>query len=145
MNGEAELHQVQRISRAFDAVRSVSFPQFRTWETIPDEWVEQHPYAFESVDSEAVLYLLPRFMRYVLGTFRKEPQSTVYINLLFALREYGKCKNRELTRVNVRYRMTQSQVAAVLGFLKHLRYNQPANVDEEELDRIIRSWRRQTC
>jgi len=80
-------------------------------------------------------------MCYVLRTFRQNPQSRVYIQLLFSLNEYAKCKNVEIKHLNLKYKLHHQQLSSVIEFLKHIRYNQPANIDSDEIDKIITHWK----
>jgi hypothetical protein len=134
---QSEERLINKISNSFSDVNIES--EYQSWMQIPDNWIENNVYVFEeanNVDKE-IFYYLPAYMRYVLKTFRKNSQSMVYLKTLDTLSEYGKCKHE----LGVKYMLNNSQLKAVREFLKHLRYNQPANIDIEQLDRIIKNWK----
>lgn len=116
---EAENIIINKIKRAFAFSSSLSH-----------EAIESNPYKLEEGTPEEFRESLPSFMIYVLRSFREEPQSTVYMQLLFNLNEYSKSKSLQVIFNN-------EQQTAILAFLQHLLHNQPANIDEEEIQKII--------
>jgi len=113
---------------------------FEPGEAISDEWITSNEYIFEEVNAEEALKYLPFYLVYVLKTFRGDPQSMVYMQVLWALNEYSKCKDESNTYLGLWFLLTKEQKSSVMAFLEHLLHNQPANIDATEIQKIIKRW-----
>ncbi|WP_428241623.1 DUF6714 family protein [Gynuella sp.] len=122
----AELIIIQKIRAAF------SIPQ-----DISDEWITRNTYIFETVDAKEAINYLPIFMIWVLNNHRANPQSSAYIHLLQALNEYSKCKRNNNPHLNLWHQLNKQQKAVVRAFLKHLLENQSANIDRQDIQKIL--------
>lgn len=136
---QSEEKIINQISDSFSDINIEG--EYQSWMQILDNWIENNEYIFEEVNSDKAIFYLPAYMIYVLKTFRENHQSMVYLKTLEALSEYGKCKNKELSYLNVKYILNDAQLKSVRAFLKHLRYNQPANIDIEWIVKIINNWK----
>ena len=111
---------VNKINTAFDVER---YPD--------NHWISENPYIFEEIAEDEATNYIGAYMVYVLNDFRKNPDSVVYMNLIFSLNEYSKSKSGLWLSLNI------PQRTSVLAFLQHLLHNQPANIDAEEILKII--------
>lgn len=116
------------------------YSAFPSRETMSDDFIESNPYLLEESSPQEARSYLPSFMTYVLKNFRQDPQSMVYLQLLFNLNEYSKCKNPDNLNLNLWFILSPAQQKAVLAFLSHLLHNQPTNFDSAGLGKIIRRW-----
>jgi len=106
-----------------------------------DEWILSNPYIFEEISVSQAISYLPAYMIFVLRNMRNDPQSVVYMQLLFTLNEYSKCKDPDNLDLGLWFLLNKSQKHAVMAFLGHILHNQHANIDEEELRIIINRWK----
>ena len=128
---EAENIIIQKIEEAFPLR-----------DKLTDEEIESNPYLLEESTTKESIAYLPTLMIYVLNNFRSDPQSMVYIQLIFALNEYSKIKSSNEQNIWLTLRTLQQK--AILAFLGHLHHNQPANIDSDELHKIINRWKNDT-
>jgi hypothetical protein len=105
-----------------------------------DEWIESNPYIFEKISASEAKEYIPAFMVFVLNNMRSDPDSMVYLQLLYAFNNYSKCKSPDNTSQGVWFLLSKQQKNAVLAFLGHLLHNQPINIDKRELNKIINRW-----
>jgi len=113
---------------------------FELGKALTDEWITSNEYIFEEVDAEEAVKYLPSYMVYVLKTFRSDPQSMIYMQVLWALNEYSKCKDASNSYLGLWFLLTKEQRLAVMAFLEHLFHNQPVNIDADEIQKIIKRW-----
>jgi len=116
----------------------IAFPEFRV---LSDQEIESNPYVLETAPKTQLPNYLVAFMVYVLSSFRNVGITQVYDQLLYNLNEYSKCKNPESENWGVWFKLEQNQRHAILAFLGHMLHNQKANIDVEELQKIIGRWR----
>ncbi len=113
---------------------------FSAPKNLTDNWIESNPYIFEELtDSEAKEYI-PGFMVFVLKNMNSTPGSNVYVQLLNALNNFSKCKHPP----GLWFSLSTKEKSSVLAFLGHLLHNQPANIDEQLLIKIISRWQQVT-
>ena len=113
---------------------------FESEESIPDEWITSNEYIFEEVYAKEAKKYLPFYMVYVLKSFRSNPQSMVYMQVLWALNEYSKCKDESDTYLGLWFLFTKEQKSSLMAFLEHMLHNQPANIDASDIQKIIKRW-----
>jgi hypothetical protein len=79
-------------------------------------------------------------MVFVLNNMRSAPDSMVYLQLLYTLNNYSKCKSPGNLSQGFWFLLSKKQKNAVLAFLGHLLHNQPINLDTRELNKVISRW-----
>lgn len=126
--------------KAEEIIINKIFCAFGSREALSDEWIISNEYIFEEVNAEEAVKYLPSYMVYVLRTFRSNTQSMVYMQVLWALNEYSKCKDKSNTYLGLWFLLSKEQRASVMAFLEHLLHNQPANVDAAEIRKIVKRW-----
>lgn len=105
-----------------------------------ESWIVENPSFLETVGVEEAKRYLPEMMIHVLKQMRKPAFDVVYMELLDKFTQYSKCKNRDDWYEGLKHNLSPEENKAVMSFLKHMRYNQPTNLDEEALDKILRRW-----
>ncbi|MCX4030233.1 hypothetical protein H0A36_26480 [Endozoicomonas sp. SM1973] len=126
--------------KAEEIITKKILSEFTVDNSVTDDWIESNAYTFEGVSLKEAIKYLPSFMIYVLRTFRSDQQSMVYMQLLFTLNEYSKCKNAGDSNLGLWFMLNSRQKVVVLDFLVHILHNQSANIDEGELRKIVRRW-----
>ncbi|MGE8361419.1 hypothetical protein [Pseudomonas sp.] len=107
---------------------------------LSDERIENNPYVFEKLSAREAAAYIPAYMIYVLQKLRCSPGSMVYMQLLFAINTYSKCKASDDLSAGLWFVLDLNQRRAMLAFLSHLVHNQPGNIDASELKKIISRW-----
>jgi hypothetical protein len=107
---------------------------------LPDHDLARDPWFLEESGDIVAFRVLPRYLIYVLRTFRERPQSMVYMKVLDILHELGKRNKSTQVALRPSSRLTPSQMKAVRAFLKHLLHNQPVNLDVAELTKSLANW-----
>ena len=127
----------EKIAKAFSDVKSLSHNlEYDSWRDIPDGWLEKNADLFLYYSNEDELFLLPAFLCYLLRNFRSSHQHTIYSHISGTLREYSKSKVAGCFKLSI----TNEQFFAIRAFIKHLRYNQPMNMDVEEWEKTLKDW-----
>lgn len=126
---KAEQILIESIERAFPERKELT-----------DEWIEKNPYLFEQIPASEALQYLPTYIIFVLQELRGNPGSLVYLQVLYALNNYSKCKSADDQYQGIWFLITSQQKKSIINFISHLTHNQPANIDAHELKQISNRW-----
>lgn len=107
---------------------------------LTDEWIEENAYLFEQIPASEALRYLPTYMIFVLQELRSNPGSLVYLQVLYALNNYSKCKSANDQYKGIWFLLSNQQKKSIINFISHLTNNQPANIDAHELKKIANRW-----
>ena len=126
---KAEQILIESIERAFPERKGLT-----------DEWIEGNPYLFEQIPASEALQYLPTYMIFVLQELRGNPGSLVYLQVLYALNNYSKCKSADDQFQGIWFLFSNQQKKSIINFISHLTHNQPENIDAHELKKISSRW-----
>jgi hypothetical protein len=126
---KAEQILIESIERAFPERKELT-----------DEWIVNNPYLFEQIPAPEALQYLPTYIMFILQELRSNPGSLVYLQVLYALNNYSKCKSANDQYQGIWFLLSNQQKKSIISFISHLTHNQPANVDAHELKKISDRW-----
>ncbi|MEO4049452.1 DUF6714 family protein [Pseudomonas sp. CAU 1711] len=126
---KAEQILIESIAKAFPERKELT-----------DEWIEENPYLFEQISASEALQYLPSYLMYVLQKLRVNPGSLVYVQVLYTLNNYSKCKSADDQHQGIWYLLSNQQKQSIIHFIAHLTHNLPANIDAHELKKISNRW-----
>ncbi|MDG9924238.1 MULTISPECIES: hypothetical protein [unclassified Pseudomonas] len=126
---KAELILIESIKRAFPERKGLT-----------DEQIEGNPYLFEQIPASEALQYLPTYMIFILQELRGNPGSLVYLQVLYVLNNYSKCKSADDQSQGVWFLLSTQQKKSIMNFISHLSHNQPENIDADELKKISNRW-----